>query len=224
MASALDTYVALLRGVNVGGNARVSMRDLQTCFERMGFAAVRTYINSGNVVFRARPADPRALERKIERGLHAAFSMPLPVAVRSFREIDDLLSHLPPSWRDGGRGLKCNVIFLRPAIDSPRILDGLRPVPDIEELRYHPGALLWSARTSDLTRSAMLKVNRMPIYREMTVRILATVRKLHELMREGEAEAAPARAKGRARAGSGRPSSPRAASPRSRRRPAARAR
>jgi uncharacterized protein (DUF1697 family) len=184
MAARPTTYVALLRGVNVGGNATVAMADLRACFERMGFAAVRTYINSGNVVFRAPPGRTAPLERKIERALRRAFGMPLTVVVWSARELDDLVRNLPASWRRGGRGWKRNVIFLRDAIDDPGVLDGLVPKPGVEEVHYRRRVLLWSARTSDLARSTMLKVGRLPIYRDMTVRILSTVRKLHEIVRE----------------------------------------
>jgi hypothetical protein len=54
----------------------------------------------------------------------------------------------------------------------------------MEELRYYPGVLFWSAKTSDLTKTGMLKVNRMPIYKEMTVRGLNTTLKIYGLMQE----------------------------------------
>ncbi len=51
------TYVALLRGINVGGNRKVEMKRLKATFERAGFADVRTYINSGNVIFGSESTD-----------------------------------------------------------------------------------------------------------------------------------------------------------------------
>ena len=57
----MTTYVALLRGINVGGNNMVSMADLRTSFAGLGFSDVASYINSGNVLFRAKSKDPRAL-------------------------------------------------------------------------------------------------------------------------------------------------------------------
>ena len=65
----MTTYVALLRGINVGGKNRILMTDLAACFESAGYEDVRTYIQSGNVVFRAaaddRPGPTSAIERKL---------------------------------------------------------------------------------------------------------------------------------------------------------------
>jgi uncharacterized protein (DUF1697 family) len=77
-----------------------------------------------------------------------------------------------------------NVIFLSHAIDNTDLLNDLHPKPNMEELRYYPGVLFWSAKTSDLTKTGMLKVNRMPIYKEMTVRGLNTTLKIYGLMQE----------------------------------------
>ncbi len=182
MRSTPNTYVALLRGINVGGNNKVSMAALKVCFEELGFSDVVTYINSGNIIFRAQDTDPRKLEPKIETCLHATFSFPISVAVRSFDDMQAIIQNLPQSWKTPD-GLKCNVIFLRPAIDSPSITDGLKPKPDIEEVHYHPGVLFWSANTSDLTRTNMVKLSSEPIYKEMTIRIVNTVRKIYEIMK-----------------------------------------
>ena len=176
------TYVSLLRGINVGGNNKVSMPELKACFEKMGFRDVTTYINSGNVIFRTPETNPRQLEATIEKGLSATFSLPISVAVRSLAEMDGLMTQLPKSWQNPA-GLKCNVIFLRPAIDSPNILKQLNPKPGIEEVHYHPGVLFWSAQTSNLTKSNMLKIVGTPMYKEMTIRILNSVRKIHEIMK-----------------------------------------
>ncbi len=179
----LTTYVALLRGINVGGNTLISMAELKACFERLGYTDVRTYINSGNIIFRTTSADPRLLEAKIEKALNAAFSYPVVTVVRSFSEIQKLMTQVPKSWHTE-KDQKCNVIFLRHTIDNPSILEGLNPKPDIEELHYHPGVLFWSAKTSDLTKSNMIKLSSKSVYREMTIRIFNTLRKVYAMMEE----------------------------------------
>ena len=63
----LTVFVALLRGVNVGGKNMISMSSLKESFEEMGFGGVVTYINSGNIMFKSKEADARKLERKIEQ-------------------------------------------------------------------------------------------------------------------------------------------------------------
>ena len=69
MARQPITYVAFLRGINVGGNALISMTQLKAYFEQLGFDNVRTYINSGNVIFTSTSTDERKLERSITKAL-----------------------------------------------------------------------------------------------------------------------------------------------------------
>ena len=94
-----------------------------------------------------------------------------------------LVENLPADWGGDSRW-KYNVIFLRHSIDSENILESLKPRSDIERVIYRPGALLWSARVSDITRATMIKLPSQKLYQEMTVRNLNTTRKLYELMKK----------------------------------------
>ena len=177
------TFVALLRGVNVGGKNMIRMSALKASFEEMGFAAVSTYINSGNIIFKAKASDARRLEREIEAMLASEYKLDSKVVVRSLPEMASLVENLPAEWDGDGRW-KYNVIFLRHTIDSERVLDGLNPRSDVERVVYRPGTLLWAARADAITKAALLKLPGMKIYREMTVRNLNTTRKLYELMKK----------------------------------------
>jgi uncharacterized protein (DUF1697 family) len=177
-----DVYVAFLRGINVGGNNMVSMKALKGSFERLGLDEVSTYINSGNVVFRASETDARALEARIDRMLSLEYRLTGKTVVRSRAEMGRLLKTIAKNWTKLDPGSRYNVIFLRHTIDSKRILDAIQLNADIEEVIYCPGTLLWSARISDLTRAAMLKLASRPIYRDMTVRNINTTTKVFELM------------------------------------------
>ena len=178
-------YVALLRGINVGGKNLISMQSLKESFKKLGFRNVTTYINSGNVIFTSSQSDARALERKIERMLVQEHNHAGKVVIRNFSEMTALLKQLPDTWSDD-KLWKHNVIFLRHTIDSEKILEALSPRSEIEEVQYHPGVLLWSASTSDLARSNMLQLSKRNIYQEMTVRNLNTTRKIYELMKKIE--------------------------------------
>ena len=178
-------YVAFLRGINVGGNNPVSMNALRQSFERLGFDSVRTYINSGNVIFKAPDQDPRALETTIERALETDLSLPLTVVVRNLPEMESVVQRMPKNWTNSA-GLRCNVIFLRHEIDNPKVMDGLKPKPGIEELKYEPGVLFWAAKRESLTKSSMVKLSAQPVYAGMTARNERTPVKVLELMREAE--------------------------------------
>lgn len=179
----LDTYVALLRGVNVGGKGLVKMAELVTCFETAGYRNVSTYINSGNIIFQTPASDRRTLEDHLEKVLRKTFGWPLRVQVRSLSDINKLMKQLPASWASS-TPQKCNVIFLDRTIDRASILHELHPKPEIEELHYAPGVLLWSAPLTTLTKSNMIKLSLSPLYQHMTIRIVGTVRKVHDLMHQ----------------------------------------
>jgi uncharacterized protein (DUF1697 family) len=176
-------FVALLRGVNVGGNNMISMSSLRESFEKMGFTNVSTYINSGNIIFKAKEVDARKLEKKIEQMLLREYQLNSKVVVRNVSEMDQLVKSLPPGW--GGDSLwRYNVMFLRHSIDSEEILADLPIKSDIEQIVYRPGTLLWSVQASESNRTNMVKLSGRKIFQEMTVRNLNTTKKLHELMKK----------------------------------------
>jgi len=180
--SPLTVFVALLRGVNVGGNNMISMKSLKESFETLRFSNVSTYINSGNIIFQTKEDDPRKLEKKIEQMLSSEYQLDSKVVVRSLAEMEKLLKALPQSW-GGDSGWRYNVIFLRHTIDSEKIVTELPVNTDIEQIVYRPGALLWSAQVNELTRTNMAKLGSRKIFRDMTVRNLNTTKKLYELMK-----------------------------------------
>ena len=179
----MRTYVALLRGINVGGNNMISMKALKASFERLGFNDVSTYINSGNILFMSKIGDARKLEVTIEKMLAAEYQLGCKVVVRSAEEMARLVEKLPASWRDD-KDWRYNVIFLRHTIDSRDIIASFKPKKDIEQLLYVPGTLLWWARAADVTRTSMQKLASQKIFQEMTVRNANTTRKLHALLQQ----------------------------------------
>jgi len=178
-----NVFVALLRGVNVGGKNNLSMSALKTNLSQAGFEEVATYINSGNVLFISSQTDARKLETKIEGLLSAHHKLDCKVVVRSLLEMKNLVEGLPASWK-GDDSWAHNVMFLRHSIDSEDVLKELAPKQGIEKVLYRPGAVLWSAQLSDIKRSSMNKLSSRRIFQEMTVRNPNTTRKLYELMKE----------------------------------------
>jgi uncharacterized protein (DUF1697 family) len=179
--SGLSVFVALLRGVNVGGNNMIKMSELKKSFEALGFAQVATYINSGNVIFKTKESDARKLETKIEKMLLKEYQLDSKVVVRTLPEMVKLVKSLPARWNSDS-DWRYNVMFLRHTVDSHKILADLPVKSDIEELDYRPGALLWSIKASDANRSNLAKFGSHKLYREVTVRNLNTTRKLYDLM------------------------------------------
>ena len=163
----------------------ISMSSLKKSFEALGFNDVVTYINSGNIIFKSKEADARKLESKIEKMLSKDYQLDSRVVLRSLPEMEKLVKNLPRNWNDDS-GWRYNVIFLRHTIDSEKILAELEVKKDIEEVVYYPGALLWRAQISELTRTNMLKLSSRKMYQDMTIRNQNTTRKLYELMKKVE--------------------------------------
>lgn len=88
-------YVALLRGINVGGNNMIKMEKLRETVAGLGFGDVKTYINSGNVIFDAKKADGKKLAGKIHDAIRLDFGFEISVMVRSIDEIKALIGDNP---------------------------------------------------------------------------------------------------------------------------------
>ncbi len=176
-------YVALLRGVNVGGKNKLTMAALADGLHQAGLSDVTTYINSGNVIFRYPNVDSEKLEQLIERVIEQIFNLKIKLVVQDINKIEQIVNSIPDSWANDGTK-KCNVIFLHSSIDNPNIIQKLVIKPNIEELYYCSGALLWAAKTSDLTKSNMIKLSQHQMYQNMTVRNLNTTQKIYQIMSE----------------------------------------
>lgn len=173
-------YVALLRGINVGGNSKVAMPKLKAAFESAGCENVSTYINSGNVIFSdARPA--KELVPLIEKTIAQDFSLPIRVVLRDLKNITKLCETIPAGWTND-TGQKTDVLFLWDEIDSKDILDKIVINPKIENARYIAGALVWNIGRENITKGGGVKLIKTDFYRHMTARNINTVRKLRELM------------------------------------------
>jgi uncharacterized protein (DUF1697 family) len=97
----MTTYVALLRGINVGGNNKVPMADLRAMCLGLGYDNVETYIQSGNVVFDT-AASEASVVAIMEAGLLSTFGLTLSVVVRSAAELAETVARNPfPSETDG---------------------------------------------------------------------------------------------------------------------------
>ena len=94
-AGGKSTYVALLRGINLSGHKIVKMDRLRKAFEDLGFGEVKTYIQSGNVVFNAPARDPVSLAKKIEERIVRQFGFPVPVLVKTAAEVGDVIRNNP---------------------------------------------------------------------------------------------------------------------------------
>lgn len=91
----MGAYIALLRGINVGRAKRIAMADLRDLLVGLGYADVRTLLNSGNVVFNAARADRRTITAQIEDGIKRRFGFSVKVVVLEAAELDEIVQGAP---------------------------------------------------------------------------------------------------------------------------------
>lgn len=125
-------YIALLRGINVGGRRALPMKALKALWEELGFEGVKTYIQSGNLLFRS-PEEPRRIVERGEAALLETFGFSVPLIVLSRDGLGELLASLPFRGADPARVV---VAFLRGPV-SPEAQAALSAARGPgEELRF----------------------------------------------------------------------------------------
>jgi len=88
-------FVSMLRGINVGGQKKISMETLRGIYEGLGFAHVRTYVQSGNVVFVTSEQDRTVLTKRIETHIEQTCGYHVPIFIRSAQELQKILASNP---------------------------------------------------------------------------------------------------------------------------------
>ena len=178
-------YVALLRGINVGGRNKVPMATLRATFEDAGFGAVRTYIQSGNVLFTTDA--PRApLESTIEAVVEQRFGFPIVVVVRSLRQLRAVVANAPPGFGRQPDRYHSDVVFLKAPLRAAQAMKvvALRDGVDQAWPGSGPsGPVIYFARLrARRVQSRMSRMVGTPEYRLMTIRNWATTTKLLSLL------------------------------------------
>ena len=174
------TYVAFLRGVNVGGKSIVSMAAIKEALVALGLSEVRTYINSGNVIFSTRASDAQRLTARIEKALERHTGMAIKVLVTDHKTLKTMVDAIPRSWVDD-KTMRTYVLLLWKELDDRKILDRLPIRPGVDELRYTRGAVVWRVDRENVGRSQMNRIVGTPLYKKITIRSANTMRKLNEL-------------------------------------------
>lgn len=105
-------HIALLRGINVGGNKKITMADLRAMFESLGFENTKTALASGNVAFDAEDSDTDALQTAIERGIEATFGFSVSVIVMPRERVERLVASDPFEGIDVTETTRFYVTFL----------------------------------------------------------------------------------------------------------------
>jgi len=180
-------YVALLRGINVGGKNLIRMTDLLARFEEHGFEDVSTYIQSGNVLFRTGSrgdarSDDGALTARIEQMLAGAFAYPGTVTLRSHSQMRSVVEEAPGGFGTEPDRYRYDVIFLLPPLTAEAAMRSVGVKDGVDQAHPGNGVLYFSRLIERATQSRLSRLMGTPDYQRMTIRNWKTTTKLLELM------------------------------------------
>ena len=176
----MERYIALLRGVNISGKNKVPMAELKKSFEALGFIEVRTWLNSGNVIFSGEETDAAALTGRIERMIQRQFSLDISVFVMTQKELADILRHAPDWWGTEDREIYDNLIFILPPAAFKDVYHEIgEPKEGLEQIQEYKAAVFWSFSRKDYQKTNWWpKTASANIGSKLTIRTANTVRKI----------------------------------------------
>ena len=175
-------YVALLRGINVGGSNLIRMPALKACFEAQGLRDVSTYIQSGNVLFMTGRSNQEALTSQIEKVLSKMFAYRSRVVVRSFEQMKAIVEGAPMGFGARPTAYRYDVIFLKHPLTADEALKSITAKPGVDRVFAGDGGVVLFPADQQGRPEPLSRVVGKPAYQNMTIRNWNTTGKLLELM------------------------------------------
>ncbi len=175
-------YVALLRGINVGGNNKVVMSELREQVAAGGFGHVRTYINSGNLLFEAE-APREDVAQRVEDLLVSRYDFPIRVALLTAQDYLAQLDELPDWWH--GEVARRDALFYTRGLDRAHVRERIEAMELGDEAVYFgEHAVFWGKfdEKSFLKTAYHKRLLREDFYRQVTIRSGSTVEKIASLL------------------------------------------
>ena len=184
----MQTFLVLLRGINVGGQNPVPMAALRAELEAMGYREVDTYIQSGNVVLSA-DQSAEAVSQAIEARLATRFPThgdPIRVLALPAAALDRLIADRPSGFGDQKDTYHSDAIFLL-GLSMDEALSAFSPREGVDSLWPGEGVIYHQRLSAMRTRTRLNRMMASPLYRSTTVRSWSTVLKLQQLLRSRKA-------------------------------------
>ena len=179
----MDTFfIALLRGINVGGKNIIKMEQLKQVFVNMGFSDVKTYIQSGNVIFRTSENDKLKITDRIENQLQKNFSAEIKTLLLTADDLTETVENAPENFGAEPEKFRYDVWFLLPPTMVNELVSNLRLREGVDFLQTGKNVIYTSRLTSQMGKSYFSKIVQTPVYQHLTIRNWNTATKLLELI------------------------------------------
>lgn len=179
----LKRYIAFLRGVNISGKNKVPMAELKQGFEQLGYKEVKTYLNSGNVVFSSDEDNIGSLTNRIVTMIKSQFDLNIPVFVMEKETLKDILRNAPDWWGNEDKEIYDNLIFMMPPTTFTDVFNEIGEAKEgLETIQDCGEAIFWSFSRKDYQKTNWWsKTATAGISSQLTIRTAGTVRKVVEM-------------------------------------------
>jgi len=175
------TYIALLRGINVGGNNIIKMADLRDCLENEGFNNVQTYIQSGNVVLQSDEKNSDLLLDELQSSLRDTFDYHNPVVLIRFADLERVIAEAPSGFGEDRENYKYDVLYLKQPLTASEAIPEI-PVRENVDLAWEgPGVIYYRRSADHISKSMLNKLPSKPVYKQMTIRNWRTTNKVFDI-------------------------------------------
>jgi uncharacterized protein (DUF1697 family) len=181
----MNTYIILLRGINVGGKNKVSMAALRKCLEELGFSDVSTYIASGNVILKS-DISAAKIKAQIEEILPKSFKLDeelIKVLVLTHKQFQAVVDNKPKGFGEQPEKYHSDAIFLMD-ITPKEALPVFTPREGVDRIWPGDGVIYSQRLSAERTKSRLGKIVGTLPYKSMTIRSWNTTTKLLKLLDE----------------------------------------
>lgn len=190
----MTIYIALLRGINVGGRNKIKMAELKRTFETMGLGQVQTYIQSGNVLFESNEGE-ESLRKRIEHGIEKNFGFSVSVVLRTVGELERIIRNCPFSEKevttaDAASDSKSLYVSLLDEVPSQEAIEKLSACKNESEKFQVEGREVYLLFRHSI-RNSKLATNLQKLGVSMTTRNWKTINKLAELAKAKDFKSYP---------------------------------
>ena len=181
-----NCFVALIRGINVGGKNIMKMTYLKLLLESFGYQDVETYIQSGNIVFMIPPSN-KTIEKHeeiIRTALSDKLMSNILVTLLPFKDMENVVLSKPKKFGEENEKYKYDVLFLLEKTDIFKEMMNMKIAVGIDDV-YAGERVIYTRRLkADLNKSKIHDIIRQPIYKKITIRNWNTTEKLYELIKK----------------------------------------
>ncbi len=183
LTNRMSKYLSFIRGINVGGNNIIKMEELRAALEKEGYEAVKTYIQTGNIITEHEKIKTQELSKQLEKCLKKHFKVETQVVSFSQTEWDNIIKKAPKTWGENPDWKHNIFIVIAPQTPKGVIAAAGEIKKDIEWAAAGKGVVYQSVSREQFGKSRFSKIPSQKVYQEITIRNFNTATKLLKLLK-----------------------------------------